>query len=145
MSSIDQSGTAIKGLSPNRLVDSSQSERLRSIWVSVNRPQLFCGLFILALVNGLADRASRGLSSFDLEALVAAVLSVSVVVWFSCFAALSLVLREQDRQPIRRADVLVALIVLALVVVPLKEPSWFALAALAMYVIATSQAGSPMR
>jgi exosortase/archaeosortase family protein len=117
----------------------------RALRQSVSRNEFFAGLFILALVNGLASRASEGLRDLDLSALAAAALSVSAVVWFACFAALSLVLRRDAHAELRTIDFKVGVAVSFLVAVPFPQLSWFALAALALYVLRASQAGSTMR
>jgi exosortase/archaeosortase family protein len=112
---------------------------------SATRDEFFAGLFILALVNGLASRASQGLRDLDLSALAGAALSISAVVWFACFAALSLVLREKGDEKLKTFDLLVGLAVLVLVLLPFPELSWFALAAFALYVLRTAQTGSTIR
>ena len=145
MSWVGQGGHAVPVRTADRLRASSPSSILRGVRRSVSRDQFFTGLFILALVNGLAARASQGLSHFDLSALGAAALGVSAVVWFACFAALSLVLRKTGDEAVKTVDGFLGFAVLFLVAVPIKELSWFALAALALYVIWTSQAGSTMR
>ena len=145
MSWVGQGGHAVPVRTSGRLRASSPPRILRGVLQSVSRDQFFTGLFILALVNGLAARASQGLSQFDLSALAAAALGVSAVVWFACFAALSLVLRETGDEAVKTVDGFVGFAVLFLVAVPVKELSWFALAALGLYVIWTSQAGSTMR
>ena len=126
-----------RGCSPPRI--------LLTVRKSVSRNQLFTGLFILALVNGLAARVSQGLDNFDVAAIAAAALGVSAVVWFACVAALSLVLRKTRDEAVKTVDAFVGFAVLFLVAVPIKELSWFALAALAVYVIWTLQADSVMR
>jgi exosortase/archaeosortase family protein len=118
---------------------------LRAVRQSVSRDEFFAGLFILALVNGMGSRASQSLRLLDLSALAAAALSVSAVVWFACFAALSLALRRNGDEEVNTVDSLVGVAVLFLVAVPLPEPSWFALALVALYVLRTSQAGSTIR
>jgi len=112
---------------------------------SVSRDEFFTGLFILALVNGLAARASQLMRHLDLSALAATALSVSAVVWFACFAALALALRSNKDEEVTTADGLVGVAVVFLVAVPISQLSWFALATLALYVLRTSQAGSTMR
>ena len=72
MSSVEQSRTALVAQASDRAERLNQSRGLRALWQSLSRQQLFCGLFILALVNGLADRAGTGLASLDLSALLAA-------------------------------------------------------------------------
>jgi exosortase/archaeosortase family protein len=118
---------------------------LRAARQSVSRDEFFAGLFILALVNGLAARASQEVGHLDFSALAAAALSVSAVVWFACFAALALVLRRDGDEEVNTADGLVGVAVVFLVAVPFSQLSWFALAALALYVFRTSQAGSTIR
>jgi hypothetical protein len=145
MSSVGNSSHAVPAGTSDRIPVSLPPRILRALLQSVSRDQFFTGLFILALVNGLAARASQGLSNLDLSAIAAAALGVSAVVWFACFAALSLVLRKTKDEAVKTIDGFVGFAVLFLVAVPLKELSWFALAALAVYVIWTSQAGSAMR
>src|SRR5262245_42820498 len=76
----------------------------RLLRVSIDRDRLYAGLFIIALVNGLAGRAKEGLSHRDLSEILAAALSVSAVVWFACFAALSLVLCKRSDDPVKTID-----------------------------------------
>jgi exosortase/archaeosortase family protein len=121
---------------------------LKFLWAvqkSMSRAQFFSGLFILALVNGLAARVIE--SSINLnffEGTAAALLGVSAVVWFACFAAVSLVLGSTDKDELKPADLLFGSVVLLLVAVPIKELSWLALGAQAIYVLGVSRAGSTM-
>jgi exosortase/archaeosortase family protein len=121
------------------------SRLLRAARQSVTRDEFFTGLFILALVNGLAARVIQGVTHLDLSELAVAAMRVSAVVWFACFAAMSLVLRSNGAEQVRTVDLLVGLGVLFLVAVPFPQSSWFALTALAVYVLRTWQAGSTMR
>jgi exosortase/archaeosortase family protein len=145
MSWVGRGGNAVPARTSDWIRASFALGLLRAVRQSVSRDQFFTGLFILALVNGLAARATQGSSHLDLSALAAAALSVSAVVWFACFAALSLVLRKSGDEAVKTVDGLVGFAVLFLVAVPFKELSWFALAALALYVFWISEAGSTIR
>jgi uncharacterized membrane protein len=106
----------------------------RGLWPavlsSVSRDQFFSALLILALLNGLAARVIENSTNFGiLAAAVTTFLGVSAVVWFSCVAAFSLVLRKTEKDEVRAADLLLGSIVLLLVSVPLKELSWLGLVA----------------
>jgi exosortase/archaeosortase family protein len=121
------------------------SSLIRALRRSVSRDEFFAGLLILALVNGIGSRASQSLKPLDLLGLAAAGLHVSAIVWFACFAALSLVLRSAGDEQIKTVDAFMGIAILFLVAVPLPETSWFALAAVALYVFRTSLGGSKMR
>jgi hypothetical protein len=117
----------------------------RGLWAavlsSVSRNEFFSALFILALLNGLAARA------VDDYLMVPGIplLGVSAIVWFACYAAISLVCRSTEKDEVTNPDLLVSIAILLLVVVPIKESSWLALAAQAIYVLGVSRAGSAMR
>jgi len=70
--------------------------------------------------------------------------NISVIVWFACFAGVSLVLRE-DRQELLSTDLAVGVVFLILVMLPIFALSWVAVTGLSVYLLLFANGGSERR
>jgi hypothetical protein len=111
-------------------------------WRSIiTREQLFTGLFVLAGANGLAHRVFGAASISWFEGATEP-LNTSVIIWLAWVAALSLLMRNQTDDVIRKSDLIVGSIAFVLIACPFAAPSWWALSGLAVYVIWNSPSHS---
>ena len=107
--------------------------RLLAVRQALSRDELFAGLYILGCVNGLFGRTLQSVS-FDSWATALAGIDINIVVWFACFAGLSAFLGNKKHET-RAADLGVALIFLALVILPIFPMSWVAVTGLSFYIL----------
>jgi hypothetical protein len=70
--------------------------------------------------------------------------NISVIVWFACFAGLSMMAQE-DKEEIRFADLAVAAVFLILVILPIFSLSWVAVTGLSLYILLFANGGSERR
>ena len=108
----------------------------------IPRDQFFAGLFILGCANGLMGRILLGLDSEGWIGVLGG--SISVIVWFACFAGVSLMLREH-REELRSADLAVGVVFLILVMLPIFALSWVAVTGLSLYILLFANGGSERR
>ena len=105
---------------------------------SMTRNEFFAGLYILGCANGLLGRLSRG---FNLDGWMGVPGGdISVIVWFACFAGVSIWL--SDKEEIRSADLAVAAVFLILVILPIFSLSWVAVTGLSLYILMFANDGS---
>lgn len=115
---------------------------LRALTISMSRNEFFAGLFILGCANGLMGRMLLTVS-FDGWTGALLGLDINVIVLFSCFAGIFLILAE-SQEKIRLADVGVGAIFLVLVALPIFALSWVAVTGLSLYLLLFTK-GGPMR
>jgi hypothetical protein len=109
---------------------------------SIPRDEFFAGLYILGCANGLMGRI---LLSFDSDGWIGVLGgNISVIVWFACFAGVSLVLREH-REELRSTDLAVGVVFLILVMLPIFALSWVAVTGLSLYILLFANGGSDRR
>jgi hypothetical protein len=109
---------------------------------SIPRDQFFAGLYILGCANGLMGRILLG---FDSEGWIGVLGgNISVIVWFACFAGVSLMLREH-REELRSADLVVGVVFLILVMLPMFALSWVAVTGLSLYILRFANGGFERR
>jgi hypothetical protein len=109
---------------------------------SIPRDQFFAGLFILGCANGLMGRI---LLAFDSDGWIGVLGgNISVIVWFACFAGVSLMLREH-KEELRSADLAVGAVFIILVMLPIFALSWVAVTGLSLYILLFAKGGSERR
>ena len=101
---------------------------------SIPRNEFFAGLYILGLANGLLGRL-YSTSNFDDWTSVGLSVDINVIVLFACFAGLSAIFSNDDREQIRSTDLVVALIFLIFVALPIFALSWVAVTGLSLYIL----------
>ena len=110
---------------------------------SIPRNEFFAGLYILGLANGLVGRL-YSTSNFDDWTGVGLSLDINVIVLFACFAGLSAIFSNDDREQIRSTDLVVASIFVIFVALPIFALSWVAVTGLSLYILLFAN-GSPAR
>jgi hypothetical protein len=108
------------------------------------RAELFAGLTLLGFANGIVGRVTTAILDEGPTAALANTFNVSAVVWVAFIASPALLLRE-SREPLRRADLIVAAFVLTAAMLPFDAFSWVALSGLALYLLRDPSASSGKR
>ena len=106
---------------------------------SISRNEFFAGLYILGCANGLLGRILLGFNSDGWIGILGG--SISVIVWFACFAGVS-IMAQEDKEEIRFADLAVAAVFLILVILPIFSLSWVAVTGLSLYILLFANEGS---
>lgn len=114
----------------------------RTVW-ELPRGEYFAGLFALGCVSGLASRIIQSVNRLGWEDALVNTFEISVIVWISCAAGISLVVRDRATG-VRASDLAVGAGFVFLVILPIGPLSWLAVTALSFYVISTNS-GSPRR
>jgi hypothetical protein len=111
---------------------------------SVSRGQIFFCVFFAAFCNGIAERAVRAVINEGWANALGSTFNISVLVWVACCVGSTLLL-SSSAEPAGRMDWAVAGGAGSLLLVPISDLSWIALAGVALYAIRTSPARSPIR
>ena len=118
--------------------------RLEALRSSISRDEFFAGLYILGCANGLLGRVIQSLNNAESWTGVVIGLDVNVIVLFACFAGVSLLLGD-ERDQVRSADVGVALVFLAFVILPIFPLSWVGVTGLSLYILSFARGNSSRR
>jgi hypothetical protein len=110
----------------------------------MDRNTYFAGLFALACANGLGSRMIEVVRDAGWVAAILSTFEISAVVWLSCAAGLSLVMRDRGGE-ILPSDVMVGAALLVLIVLPVGGLSWLAVAILGGYLAVHSNPESAVR
>ena len=108
----------------------------------MSRDRFFCGLFILAVANGLEVYVLNSIVTQGWSVALLDLFGVSAIVWLACLAGANLLYSSRPNEPITSPDAVVGLVVLALTILPFERVSWFALTALSLYMLWVSPAQS---
>ncbi|MDA9504158.1 hypothetical protein XI09_05130 [Bradyrhizobium sp. CCBAU 11386] len=110
----------------------------------LTRGEFFAGLLALGCASGLASRAIQWIHRLGWVDALLGTFEISVVVWVSCAAGVSLVL--QDRTiGIRSSELSLGAAFVLLVILPIGPLSWLAVAALSLYIISSTEVSSSRR
>jgi hypothetical protein len=101
------------------------------------RGEFFAGLLVLACVNGLSSRITDSINRLGLTDAFFNTFDVSVIAWISCCAGVTLVLRDRTGE-ISLLDFVIGAGILLLVILPVNQLSWIAVAALCTYMLASN-------
>jgi hypothetical protein len=110
----------------------------------IPRGEFFAGLFVLACVNGLASRITQSVNRLGWTDALFNTFQVSAIVWVSCAAGISLVLRDRT-MGIPSSEFALGAGFLCLVILPIGPLSWLAVTALGLYLIVISPNGASSR
>jgi len=108
------------------------------------RGEFFAGLFALGCVSGLASRVIQSFERLGWADALFNTFEISAIVWISCAAGVSLVLRERTIG-VRSSELAVGAGFVLLVILPIGPLSWFAVTALSLYVIFSTDVVSSRR
>jgi hypothetical protein len=99
-----------------------------------SRGELFAGLSVLGFANGIAGRVCRAILDDGAAAALASTFGISAIVWVAFIACPAMLLRG-PREPLGRADLVMAAGVLTATMLPFSSLSWVALTGLALYIL----------
>lgn len=119
-------------------------ERIARIPGELPRGEFFGGLFALGCASGLASRIIQSVDRHGWAEALFTTFEISVIVWVACAAGICLVLQDRTTG-VRPLDLAAAAGFLVLVVLPVGALSWLAVAALGVYVIASTTDASSRR
>jgi hypothetical protein len=110
------------------------------------RGEFFAGLFILGGISGFASRIIQSIYANGSADALFNGFGISVIVWASFFAGVSLILRDQTAE-MRLSELWLASGIVFLAVLPVASFSWIAVTGLSLYVlfstdVATSRRGA---
>ena len=108
------------------------------------RGEFFAGLFAIGCLSGLTTRVIQSADRLGWADAFFNLFDVSVIVWISCAAGVSLVLRDRTIG-IRSSEFAAGAGFVFLVILPIGPLSWLAVTALSLYVIATTSVASSRR
>lgn len=106
--------------------------------------EFFAGLFVLGCVNGLVPRAIQSVERLGWADALFNTFEISALVWLSCAAGISLVLRDRT-VGVGSSELAVGAGFVLLVILPIGPLSWLAVAALSLYVIFSTKVDSSRR
>jgi len=101
------------------------------------RREFFAGLLILGCLNGLSSRVSEEINRVGWADALFNTFDISVILWISFCVGLSLVVRDQVGQA-NSLDFVVGAAFLLLIMLPISQLSWVAVAAFCIYMLATT-------
>ena len=108
------------------------------------RGEFFAGLFTLGCASGLASRIIQSVNKLGWADALFNTFEISVIVWLSCAAGISLLLRDRTIG-VRSSELAIAAGFVVLVLLPIGALSWVAVAALSLYIIFFSDLTSTTR
>ena len=104
------------------------------IATELSRGEFFAGLFALGCVSGLASRVIQSVNRLGWADALLNTFEISAIVWLSCAAGVSLVLRDRT-VGVRTSELAMGAGFVLLVLLPIGPLSWFAVTALSLYII----------
>ena len=130
------------------MIASSNERIARSSVLRISRElprgEFFAGLFALGCVSGLASRIIQSINRLGWAEALFKTFEISVIVWISCAAGVSLILRDRTIG-LRSPELAIGAGFILLVILPIGPLSWLAVTALSLYVIFSTNAVSSRR
>jgi hypothetical protein len=108
------------------------------------RGEFFAGLFTLGCVSGFASRIIQSVNRLGWADAFFNTFEISVIVWISCAAGASLVLRDRTIG-LRSSELAMGAGFVFLVILPIGPLSWLAVTALCLYIITATNVASSRR
>jgi len=99
----------------------------------LRRGEYFAGLFVLGCLNGFASHIIQTSENGWLNAVLTTY-GISAIVWVSCIAAVSLILRDH-RAGVESREIALGAGFLLLVILPISAASWIAVTGLSLYIL----------
>lgn len=112
--------------------------------MELTRGEFFAGLLALGCANGLASHMIQSVNRLGWIDAFVGTFEISVIVWISCAAGVSLVLRDRTTG-IHSSELVLGAGFLILVVLPIGPLSWLAVTALSFYINVCSSVSSSQR
>jgi exosortase/archaeosortase family protein len=110
----------------------------------LDRGTLFFWLVLLAALNAFAGPALRIVPEHGLAYALFELFGISAISWVALAAVLAL-LKDAPFEPLRTADGWIAALTVLVALAPVATASALALTGLALWMVAASEAGSPLR
>lgn len=110
----------------------------------LTRGEFFAGLFALGCASGLASRLIQSIHRLGWVDALLGTFEISVIVWASCAAGISLVLQDKGIG-IRSSELVLGTAFVLLALLPIGPLSWLAVTALSLYIISTAEVSSLRR
>ena len=110
----------------------------------MGRGEFFAGLFTLGCISGLASRIIQSVNRLGWADALFNTFEISVIVWISCAAGVSLILRDRTIG-VRSSDLAMGAGFVFLVILPIGPLSWLAVTALSLYIIISANVASSRR
>jgi hypothetical protein len=112
----------------------------------LRRGEYFAGLFILGCVSGFTSSIIQSANRLGWTDALFSTFEISVIIWISCVAGVSLILRDRA-VGVRWPEVAFGAGFVFLVILPIGPLSWIAVTSLCLYIfvstdVATSQRGA---
>ena len=111
---------------------------------SIDRNELFAGLFFLGCANGIAARAIATVHDVGWLNAVIGMFDVSVIVLAACASGLRLMIGRVG-QSVAPTDLVIGVVALVLIALPIGGLSWIAVDALALYIVLFTDGDLPIR
>jgi hypothetical protein len=108
------------------------------------RGEFFAGLFALGCVSGLMSRIVQSINRLGWADALFNTFEISAIVWISCAAGISLVHRDRTIG-VRSRELAIGLGFVFFAVLPIGPLSWFAVTALSLYIIFSTNVASSRR
>jgi exosortase/archaeosortase family protein len=118
-----------------------RADTAQHVRASLDRNELFAGLFVIGFANGILIRVVNGIRARELADVLMNTFEISAILWVALFVGVSFLLRRPGA-PVTHVDKAVAAGAAVAFLAPVAPLSWIALSALAIYILWTSQAGS---
>jgi exosortase/archaeosortase family protein len=110
----------------------------------LRRGEYFAGLFILGCVSGLTLRIKQSVNSVGLLDSLLNTFSISLIVWVSIIAGVSLVLRDRTTG-VRLFEIAFGAGFVFLAILPSGPLSWIAVGGLSLYLLASTNVATSRR
>jgi len=104
----------------------------------LTRNELYAGVYVLGCVNGLAEKAIQSVHRQGWANAIIGTFDVSVIELVACFVGISLVLSDKPGR-INLTDLIVAIVLIAMIALPVGAMSWLAITMLSLYVLLFAQ------
>jgi hypothetical protein len=111
---------------------------------SIDRGQLFAGLYIIACANGLTARIVKSIHSHGWLDAAIGNFDVSIIVWVACFVGVSLVLTDCTGK-VQKTDLVLSATLLPLIALPIGAASWLAVTILSLYILILGRPADSLR
>jgi hypothetical protein len=122
----------------------SYSKFIGRIASELRRGEYFAGLFLLACMSGLAARIIQSVNKLGWEEALLNTFDISVIVWISWVAGVSLIFRDRT-VGIRSSELALGVVCIFLVVLPVGALSWVAMTGLSLFILLTADVSTTRR
>jgi hypothetical protein len=110
----------------------------------LRRGEYFGALFLLACVSGLASRIIQSVNRLGWADALFNTFDISVIVWISCIAGVSLILRDRT-VGVRSVEFAFGVGLVFLVILPIGPLSWIAVTGLSLYILVSTDVPTSRR